>query len=133
VGGDIVKRRGTTSHVPRDFDHDKRAIALARRLGIDLPEQPLTAKQWVTLWASIGKALLPIEEPRTLEILWADIGQYLAERDQPEFLWGPGRRPGSRSRRLSQSVTPAAIRKRRQRAKKIASMTLTDLVRRDKN
>jgi len=114
----IVKRRSARSQFLRNVDHDERAIVLARRLGIDIPEQPLTATQWVTLWASIGKVLLPIEvPPATLEILWADIGMYLAERDQPEFQWGPGRRPGSENKQLAAQPNKDAQRKRRQRAK----------------
>jgi hypothetical protein len=107
--------------LPRDKSYEERAIALASRLGIETPKQPLTGAQWSALWAKIGKGLLRIEppEPLTLQILWADVGMYLAEKE-PEFQWGPGRRPGSKSRKprkLAKIVSDDAKRKRRQREK----------------
>ena len=62
--------------LPRGTGYERRAIALATRLGIDVPPQPLTDAQWTTLWAAIGKILLRIEppEPLTLKTLWADVG-----------------------------------------------------------
>jgi hypothetical protein len=72
--------------LPRNSTYEERAIALAKRLGIDIPQQPLTNAQWLTLWIGIGKVLLRIEppEPRTLQTLWADVGMYLAEMSEPE-------------------------------------------------
>jgi hypothetical protein len=110
----------------RDASYEERAIALATRLGIETPKPPLTSAQWSALWAKIGKALLRIEppEPLTLQILWADVGMYLAEENEPEFQWGPGRRPGSKSRnprKLVPTVSDAAKRQRRHRDKKRAA------------
>ena len=112
-----MRRSRSCLRVPRNLTHEERALALAKRLKIEIPAQPLTSSQWVTLWGSIGKILLPIEppEPSTLRLLWADIGMYLAERDEPEFQWGPGRRPGSKNKQLTPSPTKEAMRKRRQR------------------
>jgi len=109
--------------IPRTATYEERAIALAKRLGIDIPREPLTDAQWLTLWVGIGKMLLRIEPPapRTLQTLWADIGMYLAELSEPEFQWGPGRRPGSKSRKprtLVHAVSQAAIRQRRSRERK---------------
>jgi hypothetical protein len=116
--------------LPRGTAYEKRALALAERLGINVPPQPLTNAQWVIVWAQIGKALLPIEapEPPTLQALWADVGMYLAEQNEPEFQWGPGRKLGSKSRKprvLAVYVSGAAIRKRREREKKrVANVSL---------
>ncbi|MGO9329588.1 MAG: hypothetical protein ACLQJ0_15880 [Steroidobacteraceae bacterium] len=111
----------TKRTLPRGTAYEERAIALAKRLGIDTPQQPFTDAQWLTLWAGIGKVLLRIEppEPRTLKTLWADVGMYLAEISEPEFEWGPGRRPGSRNKQLAPAdrLTPAGLHKRRQRQK----------------
>jgi hypothetical protein len=41
--------------LPRGTAYEHRAIALAMRLGIDVPPQPLTDAQWLTVWAEIGK------------------------------------------------------------------------------
>jgi hypothetical protein len=104
----------------------------AKRLEIDIPPQPLTNSQFVLLWAKIGKVLLPFEqpEPGTLHQLWAEIGMFLAEEKEPEFQWGPGRRPGSKSSfPQPKVVTPAAIRQRRSRAKR----RLVSLIKRDGN
>jgi hypothetical protein len=82
---------------------DERTLALARRLIPDLPpwlDPPKSDKHWMMLWASIG--------------------QELAEKE-PEFAWGKGRRPGSKSSRLATNITPAGIRKRRSRAKSAIS------------
>jgi hypothetical protein len=57
-------------------------------------------------------------------MLWASIGQELAEKE-PEFSWGPGRRPGSKSQKprlLAQTVSDAAKRKRRERERKRAAV-----------
>ena len=109
--------------LPRGATYEDRALALAKRLNIDTPAQPLTNAQWTELWASIGKVLLTIEppEPVTLKTLWADVGIFLAELREPEFQWGPGRRPGSKARKrriLVPNVTQEAIRQRRSRARK---------------
>lgn len=90
-----MKKRPRT--LPRGTSYDERAIALAKRLRIEIPPQPLTGAQWVTLWAEIGKALFPLEppEPVTLRQLWADIGMHRAEEREPEFQWGRGRQQGS--------------------------------------
>jgi hypothetical protein len=71
------------------------------------------------LWASIGKALLPVSPPKPDELafFWADVGIYLADRE-PEFQPGPGRLPGSKSKKprlLVDTVSKATIRKRRSR------------------
>jgi len=63
--------------LPRGTLYDDRALALTQRLIQDLPHwlnPPASEKQWM--------------------ILWAAIGMELAEKE-PEFGWGPGRRPGS--------------------------------------
>jgi hypothetical protein len=109
--------------LPRGTAYEQRAITLAKSLGIEMPPQPLMDAQWLSVWAKIGKALLPIEppEPRTITELWADIGMYLAELREPEFQWGPGRRPGSKSskpRVLVPGVSKAALRQRRSRERK---------------
>src|SRR5262245_60652337 len=103
--------------LPRGTPYDERAMALAKRLGVNIPPLPLTNAQWVTLWAEIGRKLLPFErpEPATLKQLWAEIGMFLAEEKEPEFRWGKGRRPGSKSS-VPASDHPDAIRKRRSRA-----------------
>jgi hypothetical protein len=109
--------------LPRGTAYDEHALALAKRLGIETPPQPLTNSQWVTVWAEIGNALLPFEppEPATLKQLWAEIGMLLAEEREPEFAWGRGRRPGSKSRKprmLATTVSDAAIRQRRSRERR---------------
>jgi len=109
--------------LPRGTAHERRAISLATRLGINVPPQLLTDAQWTTLWAEIGKILLRTEppEPLTLKTLWADVGMYLAELREPEFQWGPGRRLGSKSskpRVLVPGVGKAALRQRRSRERK---------------
>jgi hypothetical protein len=114
----MMKRR-----LPRRATYEDRAFALAKRLGIATPAQHLTNAQWTELWASIGKVLLAIEppEPITLKTLWADVGMFLAELREPEFQWGSGRRPGSKSRKpriLVPNVSKATIRQRRSRARK---------------
>jgi hypothetical protein len=122
--------------LPRSMAYEQRAIALARRLGIEVPPQPLTNAQWLTVWAEIGKVLLPIEppEPRTLQTLWADVGMYLAELNEPEFQWGPGRRPGSKTSFEQKVVTAAAIRQRRSRANRLSKLLLlSNLIKRDRN
>jgi hypothetical protein len=90
----------STKHtLPRGTPYDERAVILARRLIADLPSSlnpPTSEKQWMILWASIG--------------------QELAEKE-PEFLWGPGRRPSNRSYSLSPNKD--AIRQRRHREGKI--------------
>jgi hypothetical protein len=97
-------------NLPKSATYEERLIALAKRLGYKVPAQPLTDTHWITLWAWIGTELA---------------------QKEPEFSWGRGRRLGSKSRALSPSVTPAAIRKRRQRAKR--RITIMDLLKRDKN
>ena len=96
--------------IPRSATYNDRAIALAKRLGFTIPPQPLSATHWIRLWA--------------------DIGMELAEKE-PEFGPGRGRRRGSKSRNLSSLVTPAAIRKRRQRETTLYK--LLHVARRDKN
>ena len=101
----------------RGTPYDERAIALAKRLGIEIPLNPLM------LWVEIGKALLPTQSPKpaTLNQLWADVGMYLAELHEPEFQWGPGRRPGSKSKKpriLVPGVSKAALRQRLSRERK---------------
>jgi hypothetical protein len=84
--------------LPRGAPYDERALALAKRLIPDLPpwlNPPASEKRWM--------------------ILWAAIGMELAEKE-PEFGWGPGRRPGSKSAFQQKIVTPAAVRQRRSRA-----------------
>jgi hypothetical protein len=115
--------KSTKRTLPRGTVYEQRAIALAKRLGIETPRQPLTNAEWLKVWVEIGKALLPTEPPKpeTLNQLWAEIGMYLAELREPEFQWGPGRRPGSKSRKprvLVPNVTKAAIRQRRARERK---------------
>jgi hypothetical protein len=97
--------------LPRGIGYEERALALAKRLGLDVPSEPLTDAQWLALWAAIGKVLLPIKppEPRTLQTLCADAGMYLAELTEPEF------RPGDKNKQLALSPTRDALRKRRQR------------------
>jgi hypothetical protein len=90
----------------------KREVALAKRLGIDLP--PSTA-----MWARIGKTLLPIEPPftaetLTLNMLWAEIGMFLAEREEPEF-YGAGGRPKRFATYAPNSKKAAKKRKQRER------------------
>ena len=99
--------------LPRGTDYIERAFALAKQLGIEIPPQPLTNAQLVSLWAEIGKALLPFEppEPATLQQLWAEIGMFLAEEREPEFAWGRGRRLGSKNKQLA----PASNETLRQR------------------
>jgi hypothetical protein len=116
-GGVAVVMKSSKRTLRRGMPYDERAIALARRLGIEIPLNPLM------LWVEIGKALLPTEPPKpaTLNQLWADIGMYLAELREPEFQWGRGRRPGSKSRKprtLVDAVSQAAIRQRRSRERK---------------
>jgi hypothetical protein len=82
------------ANIPRSAGYHKRAIALAERLGIRIPPEPLSATNWIRLWAEIGMQLALKE---------------------PEFGPGRGRRRGSKSRKLSPVVTQTAIRKRRQR------------------
>jgi hypothetical protein len=118
-----MNRPGAQTRLPRNATYEQRALALATRLGVDIPEQPLTNAQWITLWVGIGKVLLRIDppEPRTLQTLWADVGMYLAEQSEPEFQWGRGRRPGSKSRKprmLARVVSAEAIRQRRSRERK---------------
>jgi hypothetical protein len=115
--------KSTKRTLPRGTAYERRAIALAKRLGIELPPQPLTNAQWLKVWVEIGKALLPTEPPKpeTLNQLWADIGMYLAELRESEFQWGPGRKPGSKSskpRALVPGVSKAALRQRRSRERK---------------
>jgi hypothetical protein len=122
--------------LPRGIAYEQRATALARRLRIEVPPEPLTNTQWLTVWAEIGKVLLPVEppEPRTLQTLWADVGMYLAELNEPEFQWGPGRRPGSKTSFQQEVVTAAAIRQRRSRANRSSKpLLLSDLIKRDRN
>jgi hypothetical protein len=100
--------------LPNGTSWEKRAIALAKRLGIDLP--PSTA-----MWARIGKTLLPIEPPFTAETLtlnqlWAEIGMFLAEGKHPEFQWAPGRPKGSVATYPPSSKK--AAKKRMQRARR---------------
>jgi hypothetical protein len=115
--------KSTKRTLLRGTAYEQRAIALAKRLGIEIPRQPLTNAQWLKVWVEIGKALLPIAPPKpeTLNQLWADIGMYLAELREPEFQWGPGRRPGSKSNKprvLVPGVSKAALRQRRSRERK---------------
>lgn len=113
----VMKLSSAPPPITRNSTYDERAIALARRLGIDIPSPPLTGAQWQALWAGIGKVLLRIEppEPLTLQALWADVGMHLAERSEPEFQWGAGRRLGSKNKQVAPVVTKEAQRKRRQR------------------
>ena len=116
-GGVAVAMTSSKRTLRRGTPYDERAIALARRLGIEFPLNPLM------LWVEIGKALLPTEPPKpaTLNQLWADIGMYLAELREPEFQWGPGRKSGSKSskpRVLVPGVSKAALRQRRSRQRK---------------
>jgi hypothetical protein len=109
--------------LPRGTPYHQRAIALAKRRGIAIPPLPLNDDQWITLWVEIGKALLPFEppEPASLRQLWAEVGMFLAEQKEPEFVWGKGRRPGSKSRKprtLVSGVSAAAIRQRRSRERR---------------
>jgi hypothetical protein len=92
----------------------ERAVALAKRLGIDLA--PSTA-----MWAKIGKTLLPIEPPFTAEtlthnMLWAEIGVLLAEGKEPEYQGAPGRPKGSFATYPPNSKK--AAKKRMQRARR---------------
>jgi hypothetical protein len=87
--------------LPRGTPWDDRALVLAKRLIPDLPpwlDPPTSQHSWMTLWAAIG--------------------QELAEKE-PEFAWGRGRRPGSKSKAQQKVVTSGAIRVRRHRARKI--------------
>jgi hypothetical protein len=113
----------TKRTLPRGTTYNDRAIALAKHLGIDVPPGPLTGEQWVTLWAQIGKILLPFEqpEPATLRQLWAEIGMFLAEKKEPEFQWPPGRPKGT-----FKSESKDAKRQRKRRTKKTG--TLIDLL-----
>ena len=122
-GGAAVIMKSTKRTLRRGTAYEQRAVALAKRLGIEMPRQPLTDAQWLQVWVQIGKALLPTEPPRpqTLNQLWADVGMFLAELREPEFQWGPGRRPGSKSKKprvLVPSVSKAALRQRRSRERK---------------
>jgi hypothetical protein len=123
LGGVAVIMKSTRRTLTRGTVHEQRAIALAKRLGIEMPPQPVTNAQWLKVWVEIGKALLPTEPPKpeTLNQLWADIGMYLAELREPEFQWGPGRKPGSKSikpRLLVAGVSKEALRQRRSRQRK---------------
>jgi hypothetical protein len=113
----------TKRTLPLGKTYNERAIALAEHLGIDVPPRPLTGAQFVTLWAEIGKQLLPFEqpEPLTLKQLWAEIGMFLAEQKAPEFQWPPGRPKGT-----FRSDSKDAKRQRKRRTKKTG--TLIDLL-----
>jgi hypothetical protein len=100
------------ANIPRSAGYHKRAIALAERLEIRIPPEPLSATNWIRLWAEIGRELALKE---------------------PEFGPGRGRQPGSKSRILSPTVTKAAFRKRRERQRKSNLNKLLNLVKRDKN
>lgn len=92
--------KSTKRTFARGTPYEERAIALAIRLGlIDPPTRPLSEiseEGWKKLWFAIG--------------------QELAE-EQPEFGWGPGRRPGSSNKQLK-PASKDALRKRRQRLTK---------------
>jgi hypothetical protein len=90
----LTKQRG--AYLPRGTPWEERGIALAKRLGVCIPPEPRTATSMIRMWAEIGMEL-------------AD--------QEPEFGWGPGRPKGSNLLHESRSMTPAAIRKRRQREK----------------
>ena len=99
--------KSTKRTLPRGTPYDERAIALAIRLRlIDPPTRPLsdiTEEGWKQLWFAIGMEL--------------------AEKE-PEFKFGRGRRPGSKSRKprvLVSTVSDAAKRQRRHREKKRAA------------
>jgi hypothetical protein len=87
----------TKRTLKRGTAYDVRVIALAKHLGLDPPEQ-LSATQWIRLWALIGMEL--------------------AEKYEPEFGWGPGRRPGSPNKQLAHTSSKDVLRKREQRLRK---------------
>jgi hypothetical protein len=95
--------------IPKSATDDERMIELAKRLNLEIPPQPLSSTSWIRLWADIG-----------MELSWKE----------PEFGPGRGRPLGSKSRKVSSFVSPAAHRKRRERAKKMS--LLWRLVKRDK-
>jgi hypothetical protein len=91
----------TAKHaLPRGTPYDERTLALARRL---VPELPL----WLN----------PPRSEKHRMMLWAVIGMELAEKE-PEFGWGPGRRPGSSNKELAPTSSKDVLRKRRQRLAK---------------
>jgi hypothetical protein len=85
--------------LPRGTSWDDRALVLAKRLIPDLPA-------WLD----------PPKSDKHRMMLWAVIGQELAEKE-PEFAWGPGRRPGSRNKLLIDAslITEEGRKKRRKR------------------
>ena len=58
------------ARIPRSASYDERMLALAKRLGYKVPAPPLSATQWIRLWAYVGTELADKE---------------------PEFGPGPGR------------------------------------------
>ena len=123
-GGVAVVMKSSKRTLRRGMPYDERAIALAKAAWeLKFLGNRSRMRNGYRCGSEIGKALLPTEPPKpaTLNQLWADIGMYLAELREPEFQWGPGRRPGSKSRKrrtLVDAVSPAAIRQRRSRERK---------------
>jgi hypothetical protein len=46
-----------STRTPRSATYEERTNALTKRLGLNVPSQPLTATQWIRLWAEIGMEL----------------------------------------------------------------------------
>jgi hypothetical protein len=90
-----AKKRAKRPKAPRDAAFEDRAVLLAKRLGIPVPEN---------------------RTPRSMIRMWAMIGDTLAE-NEPEFRWGAGRPKGSKSKQLA-PVGPDGARKRRWREKR---------------
>jgi hypothetical protein len=110
----------TKRTLPRGTGYNERAIALARHLGIEMPPEPLTHGQYVTLWAQICLARYPFGDPKpaTLNQALADFGMFMAEANEPEFKWGRGRRKGDKNKMISSIVSEEGLKKRRQRRDK---------------
>lgn len=101
---------------PVPTEYNVRALALARRLGLDIPLEPLAGAQYVTLWADICIALYPFEGPKptTLKQAFADFGMFLAETKEPEFKAGRGKRKGDKHKKLAPAsmVTKRTLQRR---------------------
>jgi hypothetical protein len=56
-------------------------------------------------------------EPTTLRQVWAVVGMFIAETQEPEFGWGPGRHEGSVNKKLAETKDPQVRYKRQYRPK----------------
>ena len=110
-GGVVTKRM-----FPVPTEYNVRALALARRLELDIPLEPLTGAQYVTLWADICIALYPFEGPKptTLKQAFADSGMFLPKRRNQRFKAGRGKRKGDKHKKLAPAsmVTKRTLQRR---------------------